>query len=576
EALARGFRERFLNHVEITAQLRAWATAFPELARVETIGTTPEGRAIDVLVIGRDPERVRPAAWIDGNMHATELCGSNVALGVAEDVLRVHLTPDSELYGMAPHVRDRLRETLFYVLPRMSPDGAEVVLEHGRYVRSAPRDGRTNTLRPYWSISDIDGDGLCLCIRVKDDSGEYVESIDVPGMMLPRRLEDPGPYFKIYPEGLIENWDGSSIPNPHYLADNEIDLNRQFPYMWGPEHEQIGAGDSAGSAPEARAVIEYASRRPNIFAWLNLHTFGGVFIRPLGSESDKKMDETDLALFRQIGAWNEELTGYPTVSGFEDFLYQPDKPLRGDLTEWAYHQRGAIAYVAELWDIFAQIGVERRKPFVDTYNYLSRDDMVRLGKWDAEVNKGRAIRPWKAAKHPQLGDVEVGGVDMRVGLSNPPLEYIDTVCRQHSAAFLRVAALAPHTAIAGVKLTALGSGVDQVRRVDVRVKNLGYLPTTFIESARKLSINEPLELHATAHGCAIVDGVDATHARRTVGHLEGWGRGLFSGSGTILWPTGKGNGSEKTVAFVVRGRGTVTVRAGSSRVGWVEKTIEVG
>lgn len=573
DALSRGFRERYLDHSEITAQLRAWVAAFPQIARLETIGTTPEGRAIDVLVIGEEPDRVRPAAWVDGNMHATELCGSSVALSIAEDVLRLHLDPTAELYGLAPHVRARLRETLFYVLPRMSPDGAEVVLKHGRYVRSAPRDARTNTLRPHWKLGDVDGDALCLCMRVQDDAGEYVESTDVAGLMLPRRLEDTGPYFKVYPEGHIENWDGSSIPDPHYLSDNEVDLNRNFPYMWGPEHEQIGASDSAGSAPEARAVIEFASRRPHIFAWLNLHTFGGVFIRPLGSEPDKKMEESDLALFRQIGAWNEELTGYPTVSGFEEFTYQPDKPLRGDLTEWAYHQRGAIAYVAELWDIFTQIGVERRKPFIDTYNYLTRDEMVRLGKWDSEVNHGRALRPWKRATHPQLGEVEVGGVDMRIGLSNPPLEYVDTVCRQHSAAFLRVAALGPRLEIASVKVTPVHAA--PLRRVDVRVRNLGYLPTTFLESAKKLSINEPLEVHASAVGCALVDGVDATLGRRAIGHLDGWGRGLNSGAGSILWPTGKGNGSEKTATFVVGGTGALTLRAGSSRVGWVETRVEI-
>ena len=320
-------------------------------------------------------------------------------------------------------------------------------------------------------------------------------------------------------------------------------------------------------------MIEFASRHPNIFAWLNLHTFGGVFIRPLGSEPDKKMDESDLALFRQIGAWNEQYTGYPTVSGFEEFLYLPDKPLRGDLTEWAYHQRGAIAYVAELWDIFTQIGVPRRKPFVDTYNYMTREEMIRLGKWDAEHNAGRALRPWRSATHPQLGSVEIGGVDMRVGLSNPPLEQIGIVCAQHSAAFLRVVALAPQPVISRVEKRPVG---DSLVRIDVTVKNLGYLPTHVIDSSKKLTINEPLELHVTTTRCTVVDGHDAAHAKRAIGHLDGWGRGLFSGAGTILWPTGKGNGSEKTVAVVVKGTGTVTLRAGSSRVGWVEQTIEIG
>ena len=38
----------------------------------------------------------------------------------------------------------------------------------------------------------------------------------------------------------------------------------------------------AGSAPETRAVMDFAIKHPHIFTWLNLHTFGGVLIRPLG------------------------------------------------------------------------------------------------------------------------------------------------------------------------------------------------------------------------------------------------------------------------------------------------------
>ena len=76
---------------------------------------------------------------------------------------------------------------------------------------------------------------------------------------------------------------------------------------------------------------------------------------------------SDLALFRQLEAWSDELTGYPTVSGFEEFLYEPDKPLQGDLSDYAYHQRGALGYVIELWDLFERLGIKRVKPFVDHY-----------------------------------------------------------------------------------------------------------------------------------------------------------------------------------------------------------------
>src|SRR6478672_11782370 len=90
EALSLGFRERPLLYDELTRQVRAWAEAFPNLCRVESIGRTPEGRDLLLLTLGPEPDRARPSAWIDGNMHASELAGSCVALAIAEDVLRLH------------------------------------------------------------------------------------------------------------------------------------------------------------------------------------------------------------------------------------------------------------------------------------------------------------------------------------------------------------------------------------------------------------------------------------------------------------------------------------------------------
>ena len=84
-------------------------------------------------------------------------------------------------------MRENLRDVLFYVLPRMTPDGAEAVLTTGRWVRSVPRDERVERLHPHWIAEDVDGDGLALLMRKRDDGGEYVESASVPGLLLPRR-----------------------------------------------------------------------------------------------------------------------------------------------------------------------------------------------------------------------------------------------------------------------------------------------------------------------------------------------------------------------------------------------------
>lgn len=568
--MTKTFRNEYLDYAALSAQVQAWAQAYPKLVRVESIGKSPAGRDLWVLTIGPEPDRLRPAVWVDGNMHASELCGSSVALAIAEDVIRLHTEPGAGLHGLPAHVGDRLREVLFYVLPRMSPDGAEEVLKTGRYVRSVPRDERPNRNHARWLSQDVDGDGTALLLRKADPGGEFVESAEVPGLMVERALEDAGPYYKVYPEGVIENFDGTTIPTPTFLSDNQTDLNRNFPFQWYPEHEQVGAGSFPMSEPESRAVVEFTSRRPHLFAWLNLHTFGGVFIRPLGDKPDAKMDQEDLAVFRQIASWGEAHAGYPTVSGFEEFIYEPEKPIRGDLTEYAYHQRGCVAYVCELWDLFEQAGLEKKKRFVDRYTHLDRADMVKIARWDAAHNAGRVLQPWKKCDHPQLGEVEVGGLDPRVGLWNPPYERIDDVCRGQAAAFLRVAALAPSVTIADAHATEVGNGMF---RLDLRVENHGYLATHGLSSARKLDWNEPLVAEIETEGCALANPRDT---RQPVGHLDGWGRGKFEGFAALYYMRSRGTTGSQTLSWMLRGRGRAVVRIGSCRTGWIRRELEIG
>ncbi|HSD88291.1 MAG TPA: M14 family metallopeptidase, partial [Kofleriaceae bacterium] len=439
--LSRGFRETYLDYTELTAQLHAWAEAYPTLVRVTSLAKTPEGRDVWLVTIGPDPDRIRPAVWADGNIHAAELAGSSVSLAIAEDALRAHLEPDS--LDLPKPVIDRMREVLFYVVPRISPDGAEAVLKTGRSLRSVPRDERVERGAPRWRLGDMDGDGRVLAMRVKDPGGELVESPQFPGLLVERTVDDEGPFYKVYPEGTIEHFDGKTIPSPFFLGDNPVDLNRNFPWLWAPGHEQVGAGPFPLSEPEARGIVEFTSKHPEIIAWCTYHTFGGVLIRPPGHVPDSKMDQEDLALFRQLEAWMTEHTGYPTVSGYEEFLYEPDKPLRGDLSDYGYNQRGALAYVVELWDLFKRLGMERPPKFAQYYERFSRADLVKLAWWDKDENEGRSFPPWKPFQHPQLGAVEIGGIDPRIGIWNPPPHELPAVCSSQSQVFCRLAAFAP-------------------------------------------------------------------------------------------------------------------------------------
>jgi Zinc carboxypeptidase len=564
-ALSTGFRSRYIDHVTLTGQLEAWAAAFPSIARLESIGRSPEGRDVWMLTLGTQPERARPGVWVDGNMHAGELAGCAVALAIAEDVLALHLDPEGPC-ALPPHLLRVVQGALVYVVPRISPDGAEAVLTTGRYVRSVPRDGRTERAKPRWIGGDVDGDGQALWMRRESPLGDFTEHPEAPGLLVPRAIDDTGPFYELYPEGHIEHFDGDRIPAPSFLSDNDVDLNRNFPFHWKPEPEQAGAGNYPGSEPETRAVIDRALRLPHLFVWLNLHTFGGCHIRPPGDVPDSKMAPLDLGIYKQLGRWADELTGYPMVSGYQEFLYEPDKPLFGSLSEWAYEHRGALAWVTELWDLFARVGLSRPAKFVDLYTSLERSHLLALHGWDRAHNQGRIFRPWVEHQHPQLGRVQVGGIDRRVGLYNPSLGVLPEVCEKMSAFFLRVAALIPQLTLARVETVPL-SGATQLA---VEIQNRGYLPTHGMDKAKNLPWNEPLYADLEVEGCSLDE---PGRAHLLVGHLAGWGKGLGAWNQAIFYAATPGNESSRTVRWTLRGKGSAMLRVGSPRVGWLERKV---
>lgn len=562
-----GFRHVYPDHATVTRQLRDWAEAYPAHTRLESLGRTPGGRDIWLFTVSADPDATGPAVWVDGNMHAGEVSGSSVALAIAEAALRLH-ADDEPPAELPAHVLAGLRSVTFRICPRISPDGAEQVLHTGGFVRSVPRRAHGDEYAPHWHVEDVDGDGVIRYMRVPDLGGEFVESTDRPGVMLPRRLQDPPPYYRIYREGTIANWDGHTIPEPEFLA-NTTDLNRNFPWDWQPEPEQVGAGAYPGSEPESRAVLDWTSRHPELYAWLNLHTFGGVFIRPLGHAPDSRMNRSDLALYRQLAAWGEAIVGYPTVSGYEEFTYEPEKPLHGDLTDYAYNQRGCLAIVCELWDLFARLDLPQPRPFVHRYTALERDHVRRIAQWDADENRGRIFRGWTQHEHPQLGPVEIGGPDPRIGIWNPPPEHLPELCRRMTDYWLRVAALLPRLVVES--LAAEPAGGDLVR-VTAVVANHGYLPTWGLDSSTDRPWNRPLHADLETAGCRLAEGETA---RRHVGHLRGWGRGLGQGADTPMFMRSGGNDHRRHLAWRVRGTGRVTVRAGNDRLGTVTATVDV-
>ena len=214
----------------------------------------------------------------------------------------------------------------FYIVPRVNPDGAELALaDTPRYIRSSTRP------YPYDEdpigglvVEDIDGDGRMLTMRIADPNGAWKVCPEEPRLMVRRDpAEAGGRYYRLLPEGHVENYDGVTIKlQPQ---KERLDLNRNFPENWRQEYEQRGAGPYPTSEPEVHALVAFIASHPNITGGVALHTYSGVILRPYDDRDDSEFPAEDLWTFQKIGQKGTDLVGYPNVSVFHDFRYHPKR-----------------------------------------------------------------------------------------------------------------------------------------------------------------------------------------------------------------------------------------------------------
>jgi hypothetical protein len=191
-----------------------------------------------------------------------------------------------------------------------------------------------------------------------------------------------------------------------------------------------------------------------------------------------------------------------------------------------------------------------------------------MAAWDRAHNEGRIVGAWRPFKHPQLGEVEIGGYDPLIGIWNPPPERLGEVCDKLTRYFLRLASLAPRLAFARAETTEIAEGLHRITAV---IENRGYLPTFVLGSSKSRPWNDPVRASVMlGEGLELVSG-DATE---TVGHLAGWG-GNDRNTTPMLARTMLEQ-PRKQVSWVVRGSGTMTLSAGCARVGHIESTLSIG
>lgn len=566
---------KYYRYEELIELLQGFAAEHPNLVRLEQIGKSFEGRVVYIAKAtnyNTGGDREKPAVWIDANIHALEVSTTAVAL--------YYLYALTSKYGVDRDITRAMDTRAFYILPRISPDGAEWALaDDPKIVRSSTRP------YPYYDEpiggglmeKDLDGDRRILFMRYPDANGAWKEHPDYPGLMIKREpSETGGRYYRVLPEGLIDEYDGDTIdvrsihaqvtwPKGSWPKEG-LDLNRNLPVNWRPESEQLGAGPFPCSEPEIKAMVDFVINHPNIISTNSFHTFGAVILRPMDGLPDDEMIPEDLRVFERMCDVAAGFTDYPAMSAYPNFCTRPNMIYAGAVDSWFYDHLGKLAWGVELWNPLRAIG--KKNYHVKYFKWFGEhpvEDDVALYKWAKETWGDEGYVDWYEFDHPQLGKVELGGWNWAHTWANIPERFQEQEVAPFEKWFTWSALVSPLLGKRDLRVTPLGGGNYHVRFV---LENTGYLPTYVTKKALERRIRGIICELELPEGATLASGLP----RQDIGQLEG-----YAHKDAFLNPKQEGTRERAKVDWVIHAPngGKIKITAKHDQAGVVREEAEL-
>ena len=515
------------TNAEVTQRLQKIATSGN--AKLISLTKTEGGHDIWALQIGNGDLENKPAIAITGGVEGNRVLSVELALQVAERLVKDH----SEL----------LKTTTFYVFPNMSPDAFAQYHGKLKYERRGnavkidhDRDGKVSED----GYEDLNKDGLITSIRIESPLGNTTPHLKYGQVMVKsdQKKSEDSTYYLLHSEGIDNDKDKKFNEDP----EEGIDFNKSMTYKF-PAFEPF-AGDYPVSQKESRALLDYLFERWNIFAFV---TFGPAnnLSAPLKfnkTEAEKRvltsMLEKDVELNKMVSEIYNE-----TIS--KKSYDQENQGTDGDFFQWAYFHFGRLSFSTPGWWVPEM--KEEKKDSTETKKIKVTPETNFLA-WAAKEGINDIFVPWTQVSHPDFPNqkVEVGGIKPFV-MNNPPYKMVDSIAQTHTAFVVKLAKIQPHLEFHNIKSEKLKGGLTRI--------------------TADLFNNSPLPTHSQL-------GEKSRWLQKLQITVNKDKKDMFVGNTIKL--TGKLGAYEKeTISWILRGSGTVTIKAGAPHTGYATLNVKL-
>jgi len=526
--------KRYYRYEEWTRLIHDMQKQYSHLADIASIGKSRMGRDQYLLTITAkstgSPES-KTAMWVDGAIHGNEINGITCSLYLAWYLLT--------RYDYDPYVYDLVNTRTFYILPGLNVDANDSYAgfpnnENNPREPYRPEDNDGDGLYDEDQTEDVDGDGEISMMYIEDPEGDMMLSPDKRRFIRVADGRVEGLRFRrLGQEGYDNDGDGR-------INEDDIggpDPNRNYPYGWN-----LQAGwPYPMSELETRNVYEFQRLHPNIFASFHYHNTGRLIMfsappdgrsRTLTAEQRREQEARVASQLEEMRKTHKYAQLFSRVAPPEyqhdmdvqvDIVTQGARILKdytptisglsGQAQAGSYYMLGNYAYLIELWG--------RATSEADTNGDGRVDDDEYMAWIDTELAGEGWVTPHKF-KHPDLGEIWIGGTSKKHVDRTPSARYMETEAIRNAQFVMYCSSQFPKIEIEKVQVVP---AAPDLFWVDVIVKNDRVYPTSSDRSVQlgiaakdKLAVSssENVAILELPGGTSRIDAMNAQKIAATV------------------------------------------------------------